>query len=181
MTTLVKLLLSILLTSAIHLFGQQEAVQAPLTVGTFQNILGREIPIDSMDAFLEGQMKTLQVPGLSIAIINQGEVVYHRTMGYADLKQNKPVNKRTIFEGASLSKPLFGYFAVGLVEEGLLDLDTPLYQYLPYADIAYDERYKKITARLQTKKSGLEARLSNLSQAFALKQKVTKADSLKDR
>ncbi|WP_337251790.1 serine hydrolase domain-containing protein [Maribacter halichondriae] len=64
------------------------------------------------------------------------------------LKQKKKVTAQTIFEGASLSKPLFAYFVMGFVEEGKLDLDKPLIEYLAYEDIAYDDRYKKITARM---------------------------------
>ncbi len=148
MTPFLKLLLSFLLTLVIPFFGQRSAAQVPVSVVTFQNMFKKEVPVDSMDTFLESQMKKLKVPGLSIAIINDGKVVYHRTKGYADLEESIAVTDKTIFEGASLSKPLFAYFIMGFVEEGLLDLDTPLYRYLPYEDIAYDERYKKITARM---------------------------------
>lgn len=68
--------------------------------------------------------------------------------GYANLEKQLPVTEQTIFEGASMSKSVFAYFVMMFVEEGLLDLDKPLYEYLPYPDIAYDERYKKITARM---------------------------------
>jgi Beta-lactamase len=49
-----------------------------------------------------------------------------------------------MFEGTSLSKPLFAFFAMSFVEEGDLDLDRPLYKYLPYSELAQDERYKKL-------------------------------------
>lgn len=93
-------------------------------------------------------MEILEVPGVSLALINDGEVVYHFTKGYADIENNKKVTEMSIFEGASLSKPMFAYLIMGFVEEGKLDLDKPLYKYLPYKDIANDERYKKITARM---------------------------------
>ena len=51
-------------------------------------------------------------------------------------------------KAASLSKPVFAFAVLQLVEQGLLDLDKPLYEYLPYPDVAADERYQKITARL---------------------------------
>ena len=93
-------------------------------------------------------MDSLNIPGLSIAVINDGKVVYHQTFGFANLEKKLPVTKKTIFEGASLSKSVFAFFTMKYVEEGRLDLDKPLYEYLPNADIAYDERYKKITARM---------------------------------
>lgn len=100
------------------------------------------------DDFLESKMDSLNIPGLSFALINDGEVVHHKTLGYADLEAGKPVTDSTIFEGASISKSVFAFFVMTYVEEGKLDLDRPLYEYLPYPDIADDERYKKITARM---------------------------------
>ncbi|MEL7252187.1 MAG: serine hydrolase domain-containing protein, partial [Bacteroidota bacterium] len=108
---------------------------------------GFDIPKSTIDQHLEAQMKDLNIPGMSIAFINDGEVVHHRTIGYANLQDSLPVTEQTIFEAASMSKSVFAFFAMKYVEEGLLDLDTPLYTYLPYPDIAHDERYKKITAR----------------------------------
>ncbi|MBW1294712.1 serine hydrolase domain-containing protein [Aquimarina litoralis] len=110
--------------------------------------LGFDIPKDSVDAFVKAKMKEYKIPGLSMAIINDGKVVYHKVEGYADLEKQLPITKQTIFEGASLSKPVFGFFVMTLVEDGLLDLDKPLHEYWEYPDIAHDERYKKITARM---------------------------------
>ncbi|MEW7288929.1 serine hydrolase domain-containing protein [Aquimarina sp. 2304DJ70-9] len=110
--------------------------------------LGFDIPKDSIDAFMSSKMKEYNIPGISLAIINDGKVVYHKTKGYANVAEKLPITHQTIFEGASLSKPVFGFFVMTFVEDGLLDLDKPLYQYLEYPDIAYDERYKKITARM---------------------------------
>ena len=58
------------------------------------------------------------------------------------------IDETTYFEAASLSKPLFAFFVMKQVEKGIIDLDRPLYQYLPYPDIEHDERYKRITARM---------------------------------
>lgn len=101
-----------------------------------------------VDAYLESKMAEYGIPGLSFVMITDGEVVHHRTMGSADLEENLPVTDETLFEGASLSKSMFAFFVMTYVEEGRLDLDRPLYEYMPYPDIAYDERYKKITARM---------------------------------
>lgn len=113
-----------------------------------RNLLGEPVAGDTLEAFITSQMKTLEVPGVSLALINDGKVVYHLVKGYANIETQEKVAPSTIFEGASLSKPLFAYFVLGFVEEGKLDLDRPLYEYLPYPDIAQDERYKKITARM---------------------------------
>ena len=54
----------------------------------------------------------------------------------------------TIFEAASLSKPVFAYMVLRLADRGEFDLDRPLYEMLEYPRIAHDERYKRITARI---------------------------------
>ncbi|MEQ3656186.1 MAG: serine hydrolase domain-containing protein [Dokdonia sp.] len=111
-------------------------------------LLGPSISHAKTDAFIDQQMRLLDMPALSIAVINDGKLVYHRVKGMANKAQQLPANSQAIFEAASISKSVFGHFVMTFVEEGLLDLDTPLYQYLPYPDIAQDERYKKITARM---------------------------------
>jgi CubicO group peptidase (beta-lactamase class C family) len=113
-----------------------------------QSYFGFSVSKESVDEHLEKEMKRLNMPGMSIAFINEGKVVHHQTFGFSNREDRIKVNDKTIFEGASLSKPLFAYFVLKYVENGLIDLDTPLYTYLPYEDIAYDDRYKKITARM---------------------------------
>ncbi len=115
---------------------------------SIKNFNGIIVPTDSIDSFLQSKMTEQNIPGLSIAIINDGKVVYHKTTGYANKEKKLPVTDKTIFEGASISKSVFASFVMTYVEEGKLDLDKPLYQYLPYVDIEYDDRYKKITARI---------------------------------
>lgn len=115
--------------------------------GTF-SFNGTKVSKKKFNNFLDSQMRNLNIPGVAIAIINKGKVVLHTTIGYANLEQKLAVNNKTIFEGASMSKSVFAFFVMTYVEEGKLDLDKPLYEYLPYDDIAYDERYKKITARM---------------------------------
>jgi CubicO group peptidase (beta-lactamase class C family) len=109
---------------------------------------GQHIAYAAMDSFLHKQMDSLQMPGLSVAFINKGKIVYHRALGVTDIKTKTPIDEQSIFEAASLSKPVFTYWVMKLVDRGLLNLDTPLYKYLPYPDIAQDEKYKLMTARM---------------------------------
>ena len=109
---------------------------------------GWSFPKDSLDAYLKHKITAYGIPGLAIAIVNNGQIVHHQTYGYANVEQKTPVTTQTIFEGASISKSVFGHFVMTYVEDGTLDLDKPLYEYLPYPDLAHDERYKKITARM---------------------------------
>ncbi|MCK8493596.1 beta-lactamase family protein [Spirosoma sp. RP8] len=93
-------------------------------------------------------MDSAHVPGLSIAIIRDNKLAYSHGYGLTKVDSTQHVTSSTVFEAASLSKPVFAYAVLQLVEEGKLDLDKPLYEYLPYPDAADDERYQKITARL---------------------------------
>ena len=109
---------------------------------------GKEIPVSAIDDYLEKHMKIYDVPGLSAATFDQNGVIFYTTKGYANVASKKEVDPETTFEAASLSKPLFAYMVMKYVEQGLLDLDKPLHEYLLYDDIAHDERYKQITARM---------------------------------
>lgn len=118
------------------------------TIKQVKAINEKTITVAKLDSTIKSIVDSVQVPGLSIAIINNSKIVYHNTFGVSNINTKAPVTKESIFEAASLSKPLFAYFVMKQVEKGILDLDKPLYQYLPFPDIEYDERYKLITARM---------------------------------
>jgi CubicO group peptidase (beta-lactamase class C family) len=113
-----------------------------------KTLSGREITVAEMDEYLKAQMDSLGIPGMSIAIINDAEIVYHRALGVTNVDTKEKVTDETIFDAGSMGKPLFAYLVMKMVDKGILNLDQPLYTYLPYPDIAYDERYKLITARM---------------------------------
>ncbi|GAB3015319.1 serine hydrolase domain-containing protein [Spirosoma pulveris] len=101
-----------------------------------------------IDTLVRALMDSAHVPGLSIAVIQNGQLRYSKGYGLTKSDSTQAVSSATIFDAASLSKPVFAYTVLRLVEQGILDLDKPLFEYLPYPDVADDERYKKITARL---------------------------------
>jgi CubicO group peptidase (beta-lactamase class C family) len=103
---------------------------------------------DQIDHFVRAYMDFHKIPGLSLALIEDAKVVYHHGYGLQDATEDKKVDATTLFEAASMTKPVFTYAVARLVDRGVLDWDTPLYTYWPYEDIAYDERYKLITARM---------------------------------
>lgn len=117
-------------------------------VKKIKTLSGREIDVAEMDNYLAIQMDSLRMPGLSMAIINDGKIAYYRTFGVTNVNTREKVNPETLFDAGSISKTTFAYFVLRMVDQGILNLDQPLYTYLPYPDIAYDERYKLITARM---------------------------------
>lgn len=100
-----------------------------------------------VDRFIETYQKYYGIPCVSLALIKDGKLVYHKTYGVRNTMTGDKVNGNTLFEAASITKPVFAFAVQRLAERGVIDLDKPLYLYLPYEDIAYDERYKLITAR----------------------------------
>lgn len=107
-----------------------------------------ELNTEGLQEFLDRKIDSLEIPGISLAIIKNGEIFLHQEAGYSDIEKQTPVNKNTIFEACSMSKPAFAYFVLKMRDKGLIDLDRPLYEYFVYDDIAYDERHKLITARM---------------------------------
>ena len=92
-------------------------------------------------------MKEGEVPGFSVTLIRKGEIVWHQGFGVKNAETKEPVDNATVFEAASLSKPVFAYAVMKLVESGKLDLDAPLSKYLPAPYVENDERLNLITAR----------------------------------
>jgi len=103
--------------------------------------------IQQLQKDIPGLMKKDGVPGLSIAVIRDGKTIWVHGFGTKEANTNRPVTEETVFEAASLSKPVFAYGVLKLVEQGKLDLDVPLTIYLPKPYIV-DERLAKITARI---------------------------------
>ncbi|WP_299219173.1 serine hydrolase domain-containing protein [uncultured Aquimarina sp.] len=116
-----------------------------------ENIAEVEISNQKIEQFIGDKMEAMNIPGLSMAIINKGKIVYHITKGYANIEDNKEVNQQTLFEGASISKSMFAYLAMQLVDEAKMELDRPLHQYIgqPFPGLdKTNEAYKEITARM---------------------------------
>ncbi|MCF6405494.1 serine hydrolase [Chitinophaga filiformis] len=100
-----------------------------------------------VDSFIEAYREYYRIPGVSLALIRDGKVVYHKTYGVTNTITGQKVSDSTLFEAASITKPVFALAVEKLAERGVINLDKPLYEYLPYKDIEYDDRYKLITAR----------------------------------
>src|SRR5262245_4999371 len=114
-------------------------LQTDSTVDRITGRLERDLPV---------LMKAADVPGLSIALVRDGNVAWVRAFGVKDSKSKDPVTDETVFEAASLSKPVFAYAVMKLVDASRIDLDKPLNQYLrgDY-DVGPDPRLSQITAR----------------------------------
>ncbi len=93
-------------------------------------------------------MDSAAVPGLAIAVVTDSGIAWTAGFGMRSADSGGAVDEHTVFEAASLSKPVFAYAVLQLVDSGLVDLDTPLAEYFDYPDIAHDDRHRRITPRM---------------------------------
>src|SRR6185436_7800989 len=122
-----------------------------------------QISFAEADKKIEALMASAKVTGMAITVFNNNEPVYKKTFGYKRADTKEPLRESTNIYGASLSKVVFAVLVMKLVEEGVIDLDKPLQEYLPkpiyeyqpvmkwhdnYKDLRTDTLYKKITARM---------------------------------
>ena len=128
-------------------FGQEKTV-APRTDAPLRTKAKKEQIVALLEQGVPQLMKDGDVPGLSIALLRDGELVWRHGFGVKNTKTNEPVTDDTVFEAASLSKPVFAYAVLKLFDAGKFDLDKPLNQYLPgNYDVGADPRLGQITAR----------------------------------
>ncbi|HEY7810493.1 MAG TPA: serine hydrolase domain-containing protein [Allosphingosinicella sp.] len=71
-----------------------------------------------------------KVPGISVAVVEDGRVVWARTYGVADSVTGQPATAETMFQAASISKPVAATGALALIDKGLLSLDRPVNEQL---------------------------------------------------
>ena len=119
----------------------------------------------AIDAEVSKVMTRTHANGMAVAVIDHGKVIYVQSYGIRNAK-GEPLTKDTVMYGASLTKTVFAYTVMQLVDQGKLNLDTPIKddldkplpaygpdpvfpdKYGPYKDLASDSRWEKITPRM---------------------------------
>jgi CubicO group peptidase (beta-lactamase class C family) len=110
---------------------------------------------DEIDAYLEGQMRHLSVPGAAFAIVEGDQIVHMRGFGQARPGGEVP-SPQTPFVLGSVTKSFTALAVMQLVESGQVDLDAPVQRYLPWFQVADLEASAQITVRhLLNQTSGL--------------------------
>lgn len=127
-----------------------------------ERIDGSTISKNSITQKINQLLSDANVTGLSISIFNKNKVAYQKAFGYKNANTKDTLSVNSIFYGASLSKAVFSLLVMQLSEEGKIDLDTPLQNYLEkplpeynfnrswrgYKDLKGNKQYEKITARM---------------------------------
>ncbi len=123
---------------------------------------GATVPTaDALDSGVRAAMQATGAQGMAIAVIDDGRVVHVRAHGKRNAAGD-PLTEDTVMYGASLTKAAFGHAVLQLVQDGRLDLDRSIAEYLPqplpdyanqagygpWQDLAGDERWRLITPRM---------------------------------
>lgn len=101
-----------------------------------------------MDAKIPSLLEKNNVPGMAVAIIENGTVIYEKGHGYADVAKNIEISKTTGFNIGSISKLFTAWGIMQLVEDEKLDLDVPVENYLKRWKLPKSEfDHNKVTIR----------------------------------
>ncbi|WP_458042296.1 MULTISPECIES: serine hydrolase [Bacteria] len=96
--------------------------------------------VDALPAFIEKALEQTGVPGAAVAVVSNGEVVFEEGYGVRDMTTGEPVDVDTVFQIASLSKPLSSsVVAKAITEDDELSWEDPVIEYLP--DFALNDPY----------------------------------------
>lgn len=123
---------------------------------SFKNFYPAQDLIDDLTAWITSRKDAAGVPGLSVALIQHGDIVWVKGFGVTNSITRAAVSGDTVFDVASISKVIAAYAALRLVEQGVLDLDKPVHLYLSQPWLPPSTYADQITLRhLLTHTSGL--------------------------
>lgn len=108
-------------------------------------ISNHQLDLKAVDTFLLEKVKANRIPGLAVAIVQDDKVIFSK--GYGQAEPGKPVTERTQFYIGSVTKSFTALATMQLVEQGKLELDIPVQQYLPWFQVADSEASTLITVR----------------------------------
>ncbi|MEO0473076.1 MAG: serine hydrolase domain-containing protein, partial [Bacteroidota bacterium] len=84
----------------------------------------------SLDKILNQYIETGD-PGMAIGVVRKGEIIYEGYAGLADLKSNRPISEKSVFNIASCAKQFTAIAVLQLIEEGKLNLEDDIRQFFP--------------------------------------------------
>lgn len=105
--------------------------------------------LEKLTQSLEAARVDAHVPGMSIAIVKDDQLVYARGFGHADVEGQKPADEETIYAIGSSTKAFTATLIGMLVDDGKLNWDDPVTNYLPYFDLAVRSEDEDATCTLR--------------------------------
>ena len=131
---------------------RRAAYSLPLLLLFTITCFGQDGVSSKIDDYVRAEMEAQKIPGLSLAIMKNGEIVLAKGYGLANVEHQVAVKPETIFQSGSMGKQFTATAVMMLVEEGKVSLDDKITKYFPDAP----ESWRNITVRhLLTHTSGL--------------------------
>ena len=112
--------------------------------------------VAELEKFIAAEVDSKRLPAFSIALVDDQRVVWAKGFGFRDRAKKFPASAETVYRAGSVSKLFTDVAIMQLVEEGKIDLDAPVAEYVPDFKPEYKEGQKPITLRmLMAHRSGL--------------------------
>jgi CubicO group peptidase (beta-lactamase class C family) len=106
-----------------------------------------EAMLDTFSAYIEGLLAELEVPGVAVAVVDNGEIVFEQGFGVRELGTDDPVTPETLMMIGSTTKSMTTMMMGTLVDEGLMEWDTPAVEVLPTFAVSDPAITEQITMR----------------------------------
>ncbi len=114
--------------------------------------------LEGLDQFIEDGLKLWNVPGMGLSVVKDGELLYSNGYGYRDPEKGLEMNADTLYRIASNTKAFVSMSLAILVDEGKLDWDKPVREYIPYFRLKDSYASENVTPRdLLCHRTGLPA------------------------
>ncbi|MEM9547180.1 MAG: serine hydrolase [Bacteroidota bacterium] len=144
--------------------SEKDIIKLDEKISRIENGLESNLQIEYKDSIIKStysineRMRELTIPGLSIAVLNNGVVEWAKGYGIADSIENRAVTTETLFQAGSISKPVAATRALQLAEQDLIDLDINVNTYLTswkVPDNEFTEKEKVTMRRILNHTAGL--------------------------
>nr|WP_154892436.1 serine hydrolase domain-containing protein [Paenibacillus xylanexedens] len=148
-------LVFVIITCAVPVYAEEEQIQTTPS----------RIPLTELEETIDSYVATNQknTAAVSIVAVKNGETIFNKAYGYADIEQQIKADSSTVFEWGSVTKLLVWTSVMQLVEQGKLDLDTNIQEYLPKGFLKKLEYDTPITLLdLMNHQAGWEERMIDL-------------------
>lgn len=141
-----------------------------------KSIFGGGIVLQNLiqaDVLLQRLIEERKIPGLAVTVLKEGNIIFQKGYGYADLDTEKGVDPRkTMFRIASVSKPIAATALAQMVDDGGIDLDTSFYKYVPY----YPKKQYDFTIRQLASHTagirGYQGKEHGLNKPYSIKESI---------
>jgi len=141
-----KLLLKLITVMTILALALEFFAVSPVLADQGSFGLSQDYSYEEIDAYVEEQLKALNIPGASLAIVEGDQIVHMKGFGVSGPESETPT-PQTPFIICSLTKSVTALAIMQLVEAGKIDLDDPVQLYLPWFTLADPQAAAQITVR----------------------------------